>query len=595
MANHTPNYNLSTPEATDTQASFIADYVTNMGIIDSNLGGGGGGGFVETTTASYEALPDEQKLDPNKLYMLNDTPPTDIPVDFDDCVNKKASRMSVSVVGGALVWTYSGVGGQVSANSFYPTAIPKEAEKLVINLSTGTAYNASTFEIGIGVRATYQDTSYVYSNDQSWLAIATYNQINQSNVELEVDLSSVTDDSYLVIACFGWNVTFDSIVVKFGGTPQYQTSIRYKDIPYADGQGGGDTVAWTQIQQSGTKIAEIEISGVTTDVYAPQGAPPFSALIIVTADTGKTVTATKGGDTYTATEVSTGQYEVTVDSIGTWTISDGTLSDTVTVTSSTTYYVTLSAIPDGSTVLPTDDIQIWLNCADIWDKAYTTLNEVLSDTVTLTALIADNNAVDYMVRSTTWASGVCADSTAMSYIGLNNYASNTLLADATWCNAICNSTYFESVLNAKVPTMTSLNTPEGEVTYHTCYNLSVYAPWMAFDNNASTKYTPANTDSFGQAYIGYKFTSSVKIVKCLCVQSQNGIGTVHISASNDSFATSDTLISNVDVSNNNTTFNWVNANGYTECRMYIDAFKTGVSQFASIELSTLQFYGRKDV
>lgn len=36
-------------------------------------------------------------------------------------------------------------------------------------------------------------------------------------------------------------------------------------------QGSGDSVSWTQIQASGTKIAEIDINGTSTDVYAPNG------------------------------------------------------------------------------------------------------------------------------------------------------------------------------------------------------------------------------------------------------------------------------------------------------------------------------------
>ena len=32
------------------------------------------------------------------------------------------------------------------------------------------------------------------------------------------------------------------------------------------GGGGGDSVSWTQIQNTGTKIAEIDINGTTTDV-----------------------------------------------------------------------------------------------------------------------------------------------------------------------------------------------------------------------------------------------------------------------------------------------------------------------------------------
>lgn len=40
MAEYTPNYNLSKPENTDTQSSFISDYCDNMDKIDANLGGG---------------------------------------------------------------------------------------------------------------------------------------------------------------------------------------------------------------------------------------------------------------------------------------------------------------------------------------------------------------------------------------------------------------------------------------------------------------------------------------------------------------------------------------------------------------------------
>jgi len=39
----------------------------------------------------------------------------------------------------------------------------------------------------------------------------------------------------------------------------------------ANASGGGDSVSWTQLQASGTQIAQININGVTTDVYAPSG------------------------------------------------------------------------------------------------------------------------------------------------------------------------------------------------------------------------------------------------------------------------------------------------------------------------------------
>ena len=39
----------------------------------------------------------------------------------------------------------------------------------------------------------------------------------------------------------------------------------------ANAPSGGDSVSWTQLQASGTKIAEIDINGTTQDVYAPSG------------------------------------------------------------------------------------------------------------------------------------------------------------------------------------------------------------------------------------------------------------------------------------------------------------------------------------
>ena len=159
---------------------------------------------------------------------------------------------------------------------------------------------------------------------------------------------------------------------------------------------------------------------------------------------GETITATDGTKTVTKVAPSTGTMDITLPESGTWVVSatiDGqTYSTTVTVDIG--YSATLFAIPNGSTVTPTDDIQTWLKCAGITDKTtYTTLSDVLSDTDTLIALCADSNACDYMARSTNWASGVAADSTAMLIVGKYNYCANALLDDNTWETAIRNSAY----------------------------------------------------------------------------------------------------------------------------------------------------------
>jgi len=252
---------------------------------------------------------------------------------------------------------------------------------------------------------------------------------------------------------------------------------------------------------------------------APKGMLPH---INITTTTGSTVTLTKGANTITATETSTGLFEADVDEFGTWTItvsfSSDTATDTINVdtvkvysititffaasitatypvgatctlsatgqqtqtattnpytfvvesaatytvtatdgvntdtknvvitTSGQTESVTLSFIPDGSTVTPVNDIQTWLLCAGIKNKPYTTLAEVIADSQTLLSLISDNNAVDYMVRSTSFASDTCADALAMLYIGEDNYCATALQADNTWNTAITGSSYSDLVL-----------------------------------------------------------------------------------------------------------------------------------------------------
>lgn len=150
-----------------------------------------------------------------------------------------------------------------------------------------------------------------------------------------------------------------------------------------------------------------------------------------------------------------------------------------------------SNIPDGRTVLPTDDIQIWLHCANIWNKTYTTLAEVLADTTTLLALINSPNAVDYMVRSTTWA------------------------------------------VSVSVPVMTSNTTPSGEC-FASSVNTTYYA-WKAFDNDNSTVWAPSTANL--PQYIGYKFTSAVKIdsvrIYPYVYTSTPSVATFQVQGSND--------------------------------------------------------------
>lgn len=237
-------------------------------------------------------------------------------------------------------------------------------------------------------------------------------------------------------------------------------------------------------------------------------------ILTVTCDSvyaGATITATDGETTLQAACPSSSPYtvEFEIPNSGSWTIS-GTASGqtgsiTVVIPDSATLY---PPIPTGSTVTPVNDIQIWLHCADIWNKNYTTIGQVLADASTLQALIANNNAADYMARSTSWASAVAANSNAMTYIGANNYCANKLLANSTWLNAIFNSAYFESVLNVKVPTMTSDTAPSGQVIYSSQQPTGL--GWYAFNNDESNGWYTYSKSSNNE-YIGYVFPNAVNV------------------------------------------------------------------------------------
>ena len=229
---------------------------------------------------------------------------------------------------------------------------------------------------------------------------------------------------------------------------------------------------------------------------------------------GLSVSCTQGVVSLTETCPSTSPYlvEFAIPYGGVWvissTIDEKTFTNSITVNDETVIH----AIPDGSTVVPTDSVQIWLACARINDKSYVSIEQVLNDTTTLATLIDDENACDYLVRCTTWVNTICADETAMADIGANDYCSNLLLSSNDWSDAICNSSYFESILDVKVPNMTSLNTPSGNVFYTSIDARGGQAWWVFDSTDSGQSYTQSwMSTSYSNEGIGYEFTSPVKI------------------------------------------------------------------------------------
>lgn len=299
---------------------------------------------------------------------------------------------------------------------------------------------------------------------------------------------------------------------------------------------------------------------------------------------GLTISITNGVDTFSDVCPSTSPYEVVFEGLvdGTWTISTVYSGQTYTKTVEIDTSTTFNPIPNGATVTPTDDIQTWLHCADIWDKNYTTIAQVLADASILQAVIASNNAADYMARSTTWASDVCADANAMVYIGANDYCADMLLANSTWLNAIANSEYFKIVLNVKVPTMTSDTTPSGVVTYSNQYNAQ-YPAYAVFDGVDSNYNTSGSrwASRVSPAWVQYQFPNNCKIYKyvikaiqysdnrcssCTIEVSNGGsletVATIALNQTVQIYPNTDTYLDNEPIASNTYKFSFVKSSTY---------------------------------
>lgn len=228
-------------------------------------------------------------------------------------------------------------------------------------------------------------------------------------------------------------------------------------------------------------------------------------------------------------------------------------------------------------------VQSWLLSANITNKNYTTVSQVLADTDTLTALISSHNAMDYLVTCTSWANDICSNQTAMTLIGNDNYASNKLIENEIWLTAILNSSYYNNILNIEVPTMTSNTTPSGIAS---ATHVGAYEPFKAFDKNTSTYWSAGSTTV---ATIYYEFEENVKI----CAVSYKGYALnntasdIDIVDGNDTVKYSKTLSNTADTQKFGLTQNF-NSNkvGLKIKTMYNNTSSSAVE---------VNFYGRVDV
>lgn len=177
---------------------------------------------------------------------------------------------------------------------------------------------------------------------------------------------------------------------------------------------------------------------------------------------------------------------------------------------------------------------------------------------------------------------------AMSYIGLNNYCANTLLADEDWLEGICNSEYFESVLNYKIPTLTSDTQNNYKVTYDSLLTggSAQYAGWKAFNSSYANGWYSANTSA--EHWLKLEIPSA-KVIKKVVASGFYTIGPndIDIQCSADN-STWNNLVSGIGRGQSvNKAVN--NSNSRKYYRVHCNA------NGGYIGVDSIQFYGRADV
>jgi len=116
---------------------------------------------------------------------------------------------------------------------------------------------------------------------------------------------------------------------------------------------------------------------------------------------------------------------------------------------------------------------------------------------------------------------ITSNAEAMRILGKYDYACEALLSDSTWVSAIANSTYYDSVLDVKVPTMTSNTAPSGEAGASS--SNGARPPYQAFNGktinvNDGTTFWLVGTPP---GYVYYHFTQPINVVKAK-VANQSG-------------------------------------------------------------------------
>lgn len=297
MSTHTTNYNLEKPDASDNFEDFRANYNQNMDIIDQNLGGGGGSSSLAgLSDVSITSAQDGQvlKYDAQNSEWVNANESGGGSYTAGDGIDITSNVISVDTA-----FTEAGTRQNIASGDTFATILGK-IKKFFTDLKAvafSGSYNDLTDKPTIPTATSdlvndsdfVSDASYVHTDENFTSAEKTKLSGIESGAEVNVQSdwneADNTADDYIknkpsiptntsdLNNDSGFLTSADVSTVAISG--DYDDLLNKPTIPTKvsdlNNDSGFTSVSWTQIQATGTKIAEIDIDGTPTDIYAPQG------------------------------------------------------------------------------------------------------------------------------------------------------------------------------------------------------------------------------------------------------------------------------------------------------------------------------------
>lgn len=220
-------------------------------------GGGGGGSFVGLTKSEYEALPAAEKEDTSKLYFVQEGGGLPIIEDLiqtaSDWNQYHEGSMTVNWANNTIVFDWIG-GTSIGCNIVKIVPIPASATKIKFKITTGNSYSNTIdrFRVFIGVRTTYQTGVILpYYSINDWLVKSDFSTRN-SVWESELDLSSVTVDTYLYVTAHGWDATVDYLKLETASAAKVTRHIYWNDAKWAQWKTNEITYGTSAPTEAGT-------------------------------------------------------------------------------------------------------------------------------------------------------------------------------------------------------------------------------------------------------------------------------------------------------------------------------------------------------